>query len=1308
MAVERSRQKRAVTAAQTKAIAQAPWRKDTYYNVGGLQRIVNIWRWPWMEKPSGQVSIRGVSANDQGREILANLNTIPIYTGQGVQRVYKGQTVTIGGQKAKEELYETYLRAVGGDIQDQNKMALVLDGLEKRIIDDIGKYYNLPKSEVDSAFRIASAERTKVIRDIKERQFFVEKIPTADGGFEIVHHKVPFLESQLQQGTYLLNFQAFAKIAKNRSKELQKGATPLTEGQMASITDDTIQTAAVSGRSALSQNLLSFYNSYNNFWRPVTLLRLGYTQRNAAEGLFRAAAYTDSLLPLGGATVQAGNAVRNLVVKRAVERDLQKMSVEAGATALPTQRFKKWRQRQEEAIEMQILEERKVIETTRARLSGDLKDVDNVYTQNMRENLAMREAQLAERVQFRDAFASDDFMALSYYRSQGAAKRRMYDGTSYVDGVALRGAFADPDYAPIAVANLSSDPTVKMGLSLRDRDTLNFFKAVQQREYVEVFPNQAEYWAGVARMLQQFRASEVGRKILDGESPEQVARWLMTNPTGKEISEFVTGNVSAFGVASGKKVGKGQIKERSVSKGGFDTADYEGALGYATSVAQRLEQLAPNPQLRQLLARTNVSADDVKALLDTPVYRDALQPAVGNIAVEVGSKNIRDIWRDGVTGMFKWAGTMPEDTFVRTPFYGARYAAVRNELIENMKDYYTFAAKQQGLKFDAAMIPLKEVNRAHYIAHRRALKDTKDWLYTIERRTNLGHYGEYIFPFITSAQNSTTAVGRIVWKNPAIPEYVRLVWQAPDQAGITDEQGNIVLGVPLKFLPEGLRNALSVDSMLNIKINKAGLNVVFPETGLGIIPRFGPFVGVPIGAFMQHGFFGLGKGLVPSGFTPDWMTNIFGQERGKAIWDVWRDYVYGEDRAPSTVPLMADQFLPAQLNRMLTLIFNFNPRQYASTHEKIRNSEMIRIMGNEREMGDIEEFNKEIENKTRWHFALRWLGNMLAFTPPQYEFVGEPLVNARRMYERSIPEDADKAFYENMGGFATLFTLGSLTKNVAGLDPTDEAVRQSAVHPDLVRQISSNVNDLTALGAIFNNPDNEYSPTAVSWQTVSRIPGTSENYRKLLDPREAENERSRKFGWVKYIQLVESQEAIMQQRGLTSLRQSGARDLLEQRRQFVENASRNPLYNAWYRDYTEGASSRTDSVIRAFRIALNNEGFMKDRQGDTTFEAAYVYLQYREQIIEAVKKSPYRSLRAKGNQELADTWDAFRANMATRYPKWGIIQARYLNGDEDPADLGYQWWQYGNTSQAPELPATMYTNQDEELDEEENYDGNPF
>ena len=1264
-AIERSREARATRSAQTKEVNIAPFKKDTYYGVGRLNRTVNLWRWAWAEKPAGYFATRGVAASEQGREMFATLNQVPIYNGRGIEKVIDGELITVGGVGRKQELFDQYLRATGSGVKDENRLAMTLDAIEQQMMNDVGAFYGLPKAEVDFVYKMATTERANLVKSIKDRKFFIEEVPTATGGKKIVYHTSPYLESQLQNGTYFLDFTVFSRLAKQRANQIRKGDTPLTEQGLSQIDFDNVKTAAAAGRNYASQKALSVYQTFNDVWRPATLLRLGYTQRNLAEGLFRSTAFTGSLMPLGGATMQAAYAVRNAAVKRAVNRDLKKIDKEYTGTAFTTNRFKNWRAKQEEALDLEILGSSKNITDTKAQLKA--LNVKNDLTREVEENLIIMQAQLDDLKKFRDMLIADDDMALAYYRKQGAAKRRMYDGTSVVDGIEVRGAFANPEYAPVALSNLSADPTVKMMLSLRDRNATNLFKAVETKYFTDVRPGDGPaYWDGLSDMLRQFRSSEVGRKVINGEAPDDIARWLMTDKVGKEIAEFVTGNVQSFTTQTAKKAGK-----KTVGKGGFNTADYDGALGYVETLYSRLEQLAPSPQLRQMLRNSDVDSKDIKRMLDTDEFRGSLQPAVGDIARETGIKEWRETWRGAVNKAFEWAGTMPEDTFVRTPFYGMRYAEIRDTMLRNLSDYYGNLAKEQGLKPNNMFVPLSEINRAHRIAHRRALKDTKDWLYTIERRTNLGHYGEYIYPFTTSAQNSVTAVGRMVWRNPALPEYLRLAWAAPQEMGIEDDKGNLVFGLPLNFVPDGVKDALGLDNILNVKINKMGLNVFFPETGFGVIPRFGPIVGIPVGEFMKNGFFG----LAPAAYTPEWLK-VIGEDNANVIWNTWREYVFGEDRAPSRELFSWDQALPPLYNRGIQLALGLNSRTYASTYVKIEQSELLKAASNLREDPPTSE---ELRTKTNWHFAMRALGNALAFTPPQYQFLAEPLVEARRMYDRNIPEDADKAFYEQFGGLATLISDVALSKNVAGVDPTSVAVERANKYPGLVKEITSNVNDLNVLGIVLNgDPNDEYNPAAVSWQAVSRIPGTSREYRETLDPVEAKNEATRRLGWIKYLQFVEAQDAILQQRGLKSYRDKRAQDLVENRRRFIANAQNNPLYNSWYRDYVDFGSTRTLSAVTALSIALNDQNYMS-QEGNSTLEAARLYINMRNEVIRRVKASGKQSLRTKANADLAEQWDRFRSDLINRYSKWGIVSNRYLSGDDDPTAPGIQWWQVADT-----------------------------
>ena len=178
------------------------------------------------------------------------------------------------------------------------------------------------------------------------------------------------------------------------------------------------------------------------------------------------------------------------------------------------------------------------------------------------------------------------------------------------------------------------------------------------------------------------------------------------------------------------------------------------------------------------------------------------------------------------------------------------------------------------------------------------------------------------------------------------------------------------------------------------------------------------------------------------------------------------------------------------------------------------------------------------------------------------------------------------------------------------------------------------------------------------------------------------------------MQFTEGQDAILESRGLKSYRDKRAQDLVENRRRFIAAAQNNPSYNAWYRDYVDFGSTRTMSAITALSIALNDERYVTE-QNSSTLEAARIYINTRNRVIQAVRESGQQSLRTKKNQEIADYWDRFRTDLINRYSKWGIIANRYLSGDDDPTNPGIQWWQVADTYDQgiPDVPeaSTMGT-----------------
>lgn len=1220
-AVERSRQRRTGAAYET-AVTQRRrtvtgedtskktrfWVKDDFGN-GALKRTARVWRYMGTETPSGLINTKGTGAMESVREIMAVLNDISIYGGAArtVTQTKKGTTISreVGGLRRKEELVKMYMDALQDSMRGTEAAAAAVNRIEDAIMRDMSLWYKIPADDARRILWTAQGKREDLLKNIRERGYWVE-----DGNI----NKSPFLESQLQNGTFMLNYRAFEKTVRKMQDE----------GRITRAWDSTMGYGA--------ERLTNVYEAFNDFWRPAVLLRLGYTQRNVTEGLFRSSAFLFSLDPARYALGNAAYSARNIVIKQRTKAAVKQLEKTGD-----TPQFTRWREAQLEAAEKRILDR----EATVTTMLDEIKDA-GLTGDDLAD--AMRDVRFFERMlddsrAFRDSLLEND-VAKALFTQQGYAKRRMFDGS--IPGLkygVLREAF-DPDsgFADIAWSNMSADNTQRSIASLTSDSLGGLFQKKIQRSYVSVSPDKpVEYADGVASALNQFKNSELGDLIIRGKSADEIAVFLRKDPRGREIAAFLT-------------------RAEIVPKGGKPVQrviDMDEATDVAVRLISRYQTIAPTPEIQAYMRGVKtVDARAIQRLLkDVP--EEQLKPVIGNISEEVGSKRIRETWLTIANKGFEYLGTRPEDVFVRGPFYGLRYR-------ESAKRYYDLALAQS----KDGKVSMRQVSQIQRIAHRRALKDTKDWLYTIDRRTTLGRVGEYAFPFISATQNSVTTVGRILWNDPSVVGILALLWQAPDRLGWTDENGNIRISFPLNFLPQGVKEQFGLDNMLNVGFDKNQFNVVFPESGFGFLPRFGPIVAAPASEIMKQGWFGM------SVETPSAMISVLGKETAEEVWTNWKKYLYGEEGGMSPDMLSWKTVSPPVVTKLIEMWQGEGASSsYAYAYNLQMRNEYAKWLGGYR---DNPPDPDEIKQRTNGYYLARILANLTAFTPPRYESKLDPLIQAIRENDRVYGADGPRISNDQFGALLMLLGDFSGTKNVAGMrSATEDQVRVARNHAGLIKKIAPNLgDDLSVLGILLNRDvDAMYDPSSSAWQRTNLIPGTTETFRKLQDPEQAFVESSRQAGWVAWIQLSEQLKATLEQRGLKSFRSAGAADLRDIRDQAITQMWDNPMFRGWYDDFMDFGSQRTINSVELLREAVNDEGWMRENGATPVWQAAQEYLYHRERVLEGLRQSGL-GINHSSNRQIRDYWDTVRANLDARYNGWSVISSRYLSGDDDPQEPG--------------------------------------
>ena len=1253
-------------------MARQGWRSDVYGN-NGFTRGVRIWRRANQETPSGFIITKGIGAQESFRELRAQLNAIRTYSGKArIITLDDGTKISVGGVERKQKLMDMYMTALNDTTKGSDAAALALDRIETAIANDIAAWHGLSQKTAIDVMARANSERSRLMKDMTEdgRKFWVDE----DGYFNTV--KDPYLESQIANGRFLHNYERFEQLA------AQFDMNP------------NMKRLAVA-RDFAGQNLSRVYNFFNDFWRPLVLMRLGYTVRNNIEGSFRAAAFTQSLNPIAAGisngVISAGNLSSKYLRGKMVERaavEARIKSARAGGRPLP-KKFDGWLRTQINARDAEIFgNEALIADVAKSVASGSpstkdwavnfgknwnfraifdldnaikagastdeiaglqarvddsakfLNDVDSIlFFRGLNQdvvtswdNLKFMEKQLNDGYRRRD-FLDDDVTALMLFYQQGRARARKYSGTIEApDGTVLNAAFnPESGMSSVALSLLSADTTTRSMLSSRVEAAQKALMSYHTDTYQNVLPGQPLYWEGLSSAISQIRFSAVGSRIMMGESDEQIAKFLVEERDGREIMDFLRGNVP-----------------KASRRNTYKTKD---ALAIAAGVRSRYEQLVPTADLREFVEALPRGVEITPKGLENSFtgVTSQLSPVIGSVATEVGAASVMQAWRQFTGMMMRVLGTIPEDALTRSPFYGKRYE-------DTMRRFMTEAQQQSGT------ITPREIEFMQRQAHRRALKDTKDTLYTIDRPTVLGSMGEMTIPFISAAQNSITTVGRLIYNDPATAAILIDIWKAPAAANWEDSEGNIVIPIPHDWIPDGIEESLGLDVMRNWKLSKKQLNVIIPESGFGFVPRPGPIVAVPASEMMKKGLFGV---TVES--PPILRSILGGKENADTAWNIFKDYIFGEGQGLAPETLSYTMALPPVVQKAIQTWQGESSQQYTYWYNSIYRSEWLKWQAG---MRDTIPQKDEVTKQTNGFQLMRMIANLTAVTPPQYETNIDALVDAYRQIDRDFPNDSARIANEKFGPMFQVLGDFSNSRNVAGMMPYADSVEAAKKYSGLIGEIApglEKIGDMSVISMLtMGNANQLYDDSAYGWQFANKIPGINRSYREMQTPDQSWVQSDVNAGWTTYLMNMDGLKARLRQSGATSFRANPALD--QERRDMIAGLADNPFFSNWYRDYKDFGSSRTMSAVYAMQSALGNKEFMADNAESDIWQRASLYLYHRNIVLDAIKKSG-KTIDNKSNVDIRNYWDQIRSDLESN-TQWSAFAERFLNGDDNPEEPG--------------------------------------
>jgi hypothetical protein len=673
------------------------------------------------------------------------------------------------------------------------------------------------------------------------------------------------------------------------------------------------------------------------------------------------------------------------------------------------------------------------------------------------------------------------------------------------------------------------------------------------------------------------------------------------------------------------------------------------ALEYVTTVQKFLDDYVPDGYgIREKVMSgvpgveaSKVTEDFLRNAIRNP---DALPVVHGHLIDANVQLTTRRVSREITQTLFKYLAQIPEDAWARHPLFIDLYE-------KSIKKRLATAEFLKGGKFTR-----EEFADLQYKltagARADALKGVKATLYNVERRSNAAHMLRFVSPFFSAQENAIKTWFKIAANNPAILNRANIIWNSPNRSGlITDENGEEVgpnqpfssndtmwLPVPkvLKKLPligEGL------SSLDEIGISKRNLDVIFQGNPLGV--SVGPYAAIPIANIIK--------------LKPD-LAEV-----------VSFAFPYGPDDS-------FGQFLPTWGRNVLKGLQGLDNDDYAKTYQ------LIWITEQQKAEEDRTPYltDRQIKKKTDAFYMMRVAANLILPFAPQFQTPYRYYMDKWREYSNKYGLEADTKFLDDFPEYFEFAT--TLSKNPTGSGATMDDVQNARRYSDLIADIAGDNAKLVGLITRGSNAA-KFNPTAYWWQSETSIsPGTPEKFRGKQDPKEAQAANASREGWAQYRKAMSIIDSHLDRRGLTSLNQNGAEDLLAAKQAVVRalaseidpvTRQRTGQISAWYEDYRDIDGTKTTKTVDGFRKILANDKFMSDNGDDPTWKSLALYMKIRDRASNILANRSSKNINAKENSDILMTLDYYVnqlkagdlefANIYDRFLSQDIIYDRYLD-----------------------------------------------
>jgi hypothetical protein len=744
-------------------------------------------------------------------------------------------------------------------------------------------------------------------------------------------------------------------------------------------------------------------------------------------------------------------------------------------------------------------------------------------------------------------------------------------------------------------------------------------------------PRYFEAWANVLNM--HFRDPETGimdpvvRKILDGDTDEDILGWMTRNFEGRKYANdtYTTPRQSfGFTALKGGELDEDLLEKINITRGAVKVyiPDEETALVLSRVKEEDGKVISGGEVqnwLRDRFGSNPESLPEINGLLVTTSkeYRD--------------QERLIDTFNRRV---MRFLGSMPEDVFARHPLVKATY----NKRIKGNLE--AMAAAKGTEKLTA-----EEIDRAIRGAREEARREVERTLFTIVRRSRASssQVMQLMFPFFAAYENTMKRWSGIVAENPtAVATAGRTIAQIVNGQTVIDQDGNritdakklseegmanLVIQVPqgfIKSLPKAWQE-VAQNSFKSVSIPLSSLDVI--TQGQPGNPGFGPYAVLPTYLIVRN------RPELEDAFRP-----LF----------------------PAGQPQNAfDLFTPAALRRLRTMWTQ--DELYVRTFNQMLRYETYNFNSGKR---TDEPTLDEIKDKTNKFFMLRALGSISLpiAVSPETDFYQQTF---RQFMQQYGPGEAEAKFLEMYPDFfeATV----SLSKSPGGLEANIDTVKNLKKFQNLMATAEASDNP-ELIGFLANDFDGQYtfSQAAYQWQyRQGAYPGSKNTYRQNRSPEELLRDANIKRGWTQFNSLMGQINTYKIQNGIVSDTDDALNPIMAAKKLWLRQMAEQNL--DWYSEYISPDRGKYERRAQVLDAALADKKWMAQNGSRPVVKAMAVYLDARKQLGNLLQQRERaggsRMLDAKSNADIAFVLDQVRTQLIAESPEFEEFMNRYFIND---------------------------------------------